>query len=125
MHWTGWLVVLFMVTSAGWMAFDGARALVKGDYVTPRSGKHAGRLGPWSRVVEAAGIGPRSTLMKTLFVVYGTAALVVTLIFALGIPRGREALILTAALGLWYLPFGTLLHAIAIVLLLLPPLRGG
>ena len=31
---------------AGWMVFDGTRALVVGDYVTPSSEEHAGEPGP-------------------------------------------------------------------------------
>ena len=45
MHWAGGIVVLF--------------ALVKGDYVTPKSGPYAGQLGPWSNVVSAS--NPRAT----------------------------------------------------------------
>jgi hypothetical protein len=33
------------------------------------------------------------------------------------------AMLAMAALGLWYLPFGTLINLAVIVLLLLPPLR--
>jgi len=33
---------------AGWMLFDGSRALIVGDYVTAKSGPYAGQLGPWT-----------------------------------------------------------------------------
>ena len=57
----GWILVLvaLVLFEAGWMAFDGAHALVTGDYVTPSTGSYAGQLGPWADVVSAAGIGPR------------------------------------------------------------------
>lgn len=64
-------LILCVVVQAGWMAYDGGRALVVGDYVTPRTGEHAGQLGPWSNVVAAAGLEPRSTLVKTIFLGYG------------------------------------------------------
>ncbi|GAC1409306.1 MAG: hypothetical protein NVSMB53_01320 [Gemmatimonadaceae bacterium] len=59
------------------MAFDGTRALTTGDYVRRRSGARAGELGPWHYVVEAAGIAPRSVLMKLFFVAFGLAWLVI------------------------------------------------
>lgn len=118
-----WIAVALAVLVAGWFVFDGTRALVKGDYVTPTSGEHTGQLGPWAGVVAKAGIEPRSRLMKAIFVVCGAAWLFVIGAFLLG--RGWAwAGMLTAAVGsLWYLPFGTLLGAVQIVLLLLPSVR--
>ncbi len=123
LHWTAWLVVALVLVNGGWMAFDGGRALLTGDYVTPRSGPHAGALGTWSKVVTMVGIEPRSTLMKTLFVVYGLAFVGLVGAFVLGMSKAWLALLVVAALGLWYVPFGTLINAIVIALLLLPPLR--
>jgi hypothetical protein len=123
--WSRWLLAALVLLNAGWMAFDGSRALLVGDYVTPQSGRHAGRLGPWSKVVRAAGIPPRSTLMKLVFVVYGAVYLALTAAFLLGVPGARAWLIVVAVLGLWYLPFGTLINVIVLVLLCLPALRGG
>jgi hypothetical protein len=56
-----WAVVVLAVLEAGWMVFDGARALVVGDYVTPSSGEYAGKLGPWAGLASALGVEPRST----------------------------------------------------------------
>jgi hypothetical protein len=121
--WTAWLVVGLVLFSGGWMAFDGGRALVVGDYVTPRSGPHAGALGPWSKVVSAVGVEPRSTPMKSLFVVYGLAFIGLAGAFALGASKAWLALVVVAVLGLWYVPFGTVINAVVLTLLLLPPLR--
>jgi hypothetical protein len=55
MHWTGWIVAALAALNGGWMTFDGARALIVGDYVTPSSGEYAGQLGPgrtWFRPVQ-------------------------------------------------------------------------
>jgi hypothetical protein len=123
MHWTGWLVVLLAIFTQGWMTFDGAHALLSGDYVTPKSGKYAGQLGPWAKVVSAAGIEPRSTLMKVIFVFYGGITLLIAVSFILGFKWAWWGMLIAAILGLWYLPFGTLLNLVIIVLLLLPPLR--
>ncbi len=123
MHWTGWIVALLMFVNGGWMAFDGARALVVGDYVTPRTGQHAGQLGPWTHVVRASGIEPRSPLMKTIFLVYGTAVLCVIVAFVLRADWSWFAMVLAAALSIWYLPFGTLIDLVVLLLLLTTPLR--
>ena len=46
-----------------------------GDYVRPQSGEYAGQLGPWTKVVEAAGIEPESPVMKGIFVTQGVLGL--------------------------------------------------
>ncbi len=114
-----WLIIILAFTEAGWMAFDGMRALILGDYVTPQSGPHAGQLGPWQNVVSAIGIAPRSTLMKTLFVIYGVAWLAIIVAFACNASWARIAMLLAALGSLWYLPVGTMMSVIIIVLLLL------
>ncbi len=123
MHWSAWIVAALVVLNGGWMAFDGTRALIVGDYITPKTGQYAGQLGPWSKVAQAAGIAPRSTLMKSIFVVYGLVYLIVMVAFLLKASWAWSAMLIAAALGLWHLPFGTLINLIVIVLLLLPPLR--
>jgi hypothetical protein len=42
----------------------------------------------------------------------------VAVCFALRVPWARPAMLVCAVLGLWYLPFGTLLSLVQIVLLL-------
>jgi len=111
------MIAALALFEAGWMAFDGVRALVTGDYVTPRW--RAGQLGPWSQVVSAVGIRPRSTAMKAIFAGYGLAWLVVTGFFLAGAEWGQWAMIAAAAGSLWFLPVGTLLSAMQLVLLLL------
>jgi hypothetical protein len=112
-----WIIVVLAVLEAGWMTFDGARALVAGDYVTPSSGEYAGQLGPWSKVVTAAGIEPRSTLMKSIFVVYGVVWIVIVVAFIRGATWAWTAMLIAAAGALWYLPVGTFLSLVQIVLL--------
>ena len=62
--WKTWLSVLLIASTAGWMVFDGTRALILGDYVTPQTGDFAGRLGPWSNLVQAVGIEPSINVSK-------------------------------------------------------------
>ena len=86
MHWLGWVVLALALVEGGWLAFDGGRALVVGDYVTPKSGQYAGQLGPWAKVVSAVGIEPRSTMMKLIHLAVGLVWLVVMICFALRLP---------------------------------------
>ncbi len=123
MHWLGWIVAVLAFTVGGWFSFDGATALVTGDYVTPKSGAYAGQLGPWSKLVEGVGIDPRSTLMKTIFLLYGIAWLIIIVCFILKRSWAWWGMVVAAAGALWYLPFGTLLSVIQVILLMLPPLR--
>ena len=115
-----WLLVALFTLNVSWMAFDGATALFTGDYVTPGG---SGQLGPWSRLVEAVGIDPRSWLMETGFVIYGVAALAMLGAFLHGARWAWRAMLITAILGLWYLPFGTLINLIVILLLFCPSIR--
>jgi hypothetical protein len=109
--------VALALLEAGWLAFDGGRALVVGDYVTPRQGAHAGELGPWAAVVSAVGVEPRSTLMKTAHLALGVVWLTVAAAFARGARWAWKGMIACAAAALWYLPFGTLMSAVQIALL--------
>ena len=103
------LVGVLAVLLGGWMTFDGARALVIGDYVTPADGPYAGALGPWAGVVQAVGIAPRATGMKAAFVVLGLAWLAAAFAHLRGGRHARPALTALAAGTLWYLPAGTVL----------------
>ncbi len=123
LHPLAWAVVAVGVLAGGWLAFDGARALVTGDDVTPASGPHAGRLGPWASVVSAAGVDPRSTAMKVAHVTLGAAWLAAAVAFAVAAPWAWWGMLACAVATLWYLPFGTVLGLVEIVLLLLPALR--
>lgn len=114
-----WLVAGLLGLVGSWMVFDGARALITGDYVTPGKGDHEGQLGPWSALVELIGIPARSTFMKSTFVVIG--ALQLLAVALLLIQPGRSSSwfgIVASLLGLWYLPFGTIAGATALTILM-------
>jgi hypothetical protein len=57
MKWLRWVVLVLALTEGGWMAYDGGRALLVGDYVTPSTGEYAGQLGPWKLACFAFGAG--------------------------------------------------------------------
>lgn len=119
MTWLRLIVIILAITEAGWMAFDGARALIVGDYVTPSSGEYAGQLGPWSKLVAGVGLDPRSTLMKSLFAVYGIGWLVIIGCYAMKLPWAWRAMLIAAVGSLWYLPVGTATGIVVIILLLI------
>lgn len=110
-------IILLAVLEGGWLLFDGVHGLITGDYVTPSSGPQAGQLGPWSYVVAAIGIAPRSTLMMGIHVVLGGTWLVVIVGFVRKTGWAWTGMFLCAVAALWYLPFGTMLSLLQIVLL--------
>ena len=118
------VIVVLGFLQGGWFVFDGCRALIVGDYVTPGSGQYAGQLGPWARLVSAIGLEPRSMLMKSIHVGLGVAWLVTTICFMMRMPWAWSGMMACAVLSLWYLPFGTLFSVVQIVLLLMPSVRG-
>ncbi len=118
-----WIVVVIALLESGWLTFDGVHAFVTGDYVTPKSGDYAGELGPWSKVVSAIGVDPRSALMKSIHVGLGAVWLAIIIGFVLRWPWSWFGMVACAVLGLWYLPVGTLLGVIQIAILLLPAVR--
>jgi hypothetical protein len=111
------------VIIGGWMLFDGLHAVFSGDFVTPKSGTHAGRLGPWADVLSALGLDPRSMPVKVAFVAYAGACLAAGVAFAARVQGAWWAVLVLAVLGLWYVPFGTVVDLAVIALLLTPALR--
>jgi hypothetical protein len=118
------IIAFIAVLVGGWLTFDGTRALLSGDYVTPRSGSRAGQLGPWAKVISAVGVDPRSTTVKCVHVALGLLWLMGLSLFLTNTTGGRSALIGCSVFSLWYLPFGTVLGALELVLLFLPVMRG-
>jgi hypothetical protein len=55
-----WLIVALALLEGSWLAFDGAHALITGDYVTPKTGRYAGQLGPISEELIADDFGHES-----------------------------------------------------------------
>jgi hypothetical protein len=114
------------------MLLDGTRALVVGDYVTSSSGQYARQLGAWSKLVQAAGIEPRSTVMKSIYAGYGFMALALAICSAFRLPWAWWGMVVAAVLGLWYLPVGTVINSLVLIVLFVfrngvktPPMRNG
>jgi len=118
MTWLRVVVVVLGLIEGAWMTFDGTRALIVGDYVTPSSGAHAGQLGPWNYVVKAVGIPPRSTAMKLIFVIYGLVWLIISLGYAREAVWAPPAMLIAAIATLWYLPVGTIVGIVQLAALI-------
>lgn len=115
--WARILILALTLVEVGWLAFDGTRALVVGDLITPKSGRYAGQLGPWRHLAQRVGLNPRGTPMKVIFATYGWAWLLVGVAFAVGASWSWVAMLVAAVGALWFLPFGTLCSLAQIALL--------
>lgn len=124
MTWLKWVVAAIGILMGSWMMFDGGRALVKGDYVTPREGPYAGQLGPWAKLVRGVGLEPRSSGVKGTFVVLGLSWLLMAIGHATGARWSWPGLVVLSLLSLWYLPVGTVLAVVELVLLFLLRSKG-
>src|SRR5262245_4295116 len=111
------IVLLLSFVNAGYMTFDGCKALLTGDYVRPSSGKYAGQLGPWSKIAEAVGLDPMSTGMKSIFLILGFYVLIASVRFAMNHKYGWILLMIFCIGSIWNLMFGTMSSLICIVLL--------
>jgi hypothetical protein len=118
MNWIPITIMALALLQGGWLLLDGGRALVRGDYFTPRAGPRAGQLGPWARLVAAVGFGPRSTFMKVVHVLLGAAWLTAAALWWVRPDAGWWGVLGCAMASLWYLPMGTLLSLIQLALLL-------
>lgn len=112
-----WIILGVSLLLGSWFAFDGVRALVLGNYITPRSGPYAGQLGPWSRVVKAVGLEPRSPFVKGVHVALGVGWLISTIVLAFWPEVGKWSILGCAVASLWYAPLGTVLSGVALVAL--------
>ena len=110
-------VVAFAMLIGSWLSYDGARSFLTGDYTTRSSGAHAHQLGPWAALVRFVHLDPRGVPMKTLHVVLGVFWCVGALAFLLRSTIAYPVLMGCAVGSLWYLPFGAIVGAIEIALL--------
>lgn len=107
------IIGILAFITAGYMVFDAVRYFLGFGFLAP-----SGQLGPWATVVSLIGIVPDSSAMAAIFFAYG-ALLLGAMVFYL---RTRnlvvaKILILVAACGLWYVPFGTIFLLLMILLL--------
>jgi len=112
-----WSVIILAFLNFGYMAFDGGRALLKGDYIRPTSGEYAGQLGPWTHLVKKIGIDPESTFMKMIFLVWGLAGITLTICYALNFDWAWKYMLIINICSVWYLWMGTASSVLQMILL--------
>ena len=100
---------LIALLVGGWMIFDGVHVLRTGKYFGPE------KPGPWSDVVASIGLDPFRFGIP--FIVLGLLWLLFLSAMLLQQSWAWYAALLTAILTLWYLPVGTILSLLYIVLL--------
>lgn len=114
-----WLIIVLAVFNYGYMTYDGTRAMIKGDYLRPKTGEYAGQLGPWNVLVKKIGIDPMSALMKLIFIFFGITGLIITVCFALNVSWAWKAMLIFNICSAWNLFFGTASSILQIILLVM------
>ena len=112
--WPRYIVISLLLVVGAWMSFDGLRAFFIGDYVTPKSGEYAGRLGPWSNLLQLLHLDPRSTAVKAAHVAIGSWCLLTCIALICHLKIAPALVVASSVLILWYLPFGTLAGVICL-----------
>jgi hypothetical protein len=102
---------LIALLVGGWMIFDGIYVLATGKYFGPE------KPGLWSDLIGAIGVDPFK--LGPLFIAFGLLWLFFLTAMLLRQSWGWQAARFTAFLTLWYLPVGTVLSLLYILLLFL------
>jgi hypothetical protein len=99
-----------------WLVFDGLHQRLFGDYV-----RLNGQLGPWATLASAAGLDPQN--LSWAFIALGFSLISASFGLYLGRSWGRSLGLVTSAVALLYLGFGTPVALVCLILLLLKPTR--
>ena len=104
------ILALIAVLNGVWMIFDGIHVLMKGKYFGPAE------PGPWSKIVSAIGLEPFS--LGVLFIIFGLAWITSLLGLFSSTGWGWYFAVCIAIATLWYVPVGTILSIIYLILLI-------
>lgn len=104
------IIIIAGIITGGFMLVDGMHVLLKGKYIGPP------KPGPWASLfdkinVDVFKLGP-------LFIAFGLAWLIFIGGFWMQKPWAHTMGIVLSILTLWYLPVGTLISIIVLILLL-------
>ena len=100
---------LIALLAGGWMLADGIHVLLKGKYIGPD------KPGPWSIPFARLGIDPFK--LGPVFILFGILWLAGIALLFTDKPWALYAAGAVAIASLWYLPLGTVLSLIYLVLL--------
>lgn len=104
------LIAVIGAIAGGWMLFDGIHVLLRGKYFGPD------KPGPWSIPFTRLDIDPFR--LGPIFVMLGVLWIVFLIALLTGRAWGWYGAATVAVLTLWYLPLGTVLSLVYLVLLL-------
>lgn len=105
-----YLVIVFGVINGLWMLIDGIYVLANGKYIGPE------KPGPWASLIALSGIDVFK--LGPVFILFGVTWLVFAGAFFSGSASARSLGLILSVLTLWYLPFGTLISIIVLVILI-------
>ena len=103
------LFALVGLLAGGWMIVDGVHVMLRGKYIGPE------KPGPWSVPFTKLGIDPFR--LGPMFIGLGALWLICLVAVLSGQAWGKYAAAAVAIASLWYLPLGTILSLVYIVLL--------
>ena len=103
------IAAIIAVIAGGWMIFDGVHVMVRGKYFGPD------KPGPWS--IAWAKMGVDALRLGPVFVGLGLLWMVFLVALLAGQKWGWYGAAVVAVATLWYLPVGTVLSVIYLVLL--------
>jgi hypothetical protein len=105
-----YLVIGLALINGLWMLIDGIYVLASGKYIGPE------KPGPWASLVSMTGVDVFK--LGPLFVLFGVAWLVFAGAFFSGSAWAKSVGLILSVLTLWYLPFGTLISIIVLIILI-------
>ena len=100
---------LLSILMGAWCVFDGIHVLLKGKYFGPP------QPGPWAKVVSPLGLDPFS--LGVPFILLGLSWLLAVLALFTHQPWATALTTACALASLWYLPVGTLISVLVLILL--------
>ena len=105
------IVSILSLLNGGYMLADGIFVLLKGKYIGPA------KPGPWSKLFTSCGINVFN--LGPLFILFGLCWLVFLAGLWLNQSWAYLLGIVISVLTLWYLPFGTFISLILLILLII------
>jgi hypothetical protein len=105
-----YLIIVLSAINGLWMLIDGIYVMLNGKYIGPE------KPGPWASLVGFTGIDVFK--LGPLFVVFGIAWLTFGGAVYIDASWSRLFGIILSVLTLWYLPFGTLISIVVLLVLI-------
>jgi hypothetical protein len=102
-------IIIIGILNGAYMLIDGIYVLINTKFIGPE------KPGPWSLLFEK--LGADVFKLGPIFIIYGILWFAYVWAFWSGQPWANTFGIILAVMTLWYLPFGTIISIITIILL--------